>query len=210
MRPVDAPHDSKVIVSACEAAPYNIQRGVKLHDRFWLKSQPYSLREMFTEKECDLAGRFVDGDIYQGFLSGFNYHRWHAPVSGTITHAYLVDGSYYSDLEAEGVDSGGLNDSQGYITSVAARAVVAIECDDAQFGTVACICVGMADVSSCVIDALPGQRVNKGDELGYFQYGGSTWCLVMQPGVVASFVPEGPFSHKEEAVRVNASLAVGR
>jgi phosphatidylserine decarboxylase len=61
-----------------------------------------------------------------------NYHRWHAPVSGTVTHAYLVDGSHYSDLEAEGVDSGGLNDSQGYITSVAVRAVVAFECDDAE------------------------------------------------------------------------------
>jgi hypothetical protein len=32
---------------------------------------------------------------------------------------------------------------------------------------------GMADVSSCVVDALPRQPAYKGDELGYFQYGGS-------------------------------------
>jgi phosphatidylserine decarboxylase len=68
----------------------------------------------------------------------------------------------------------------------------------------------MTDVSSCVIDALPGQRAHKGDELGYFQYGGSTWCLVLQPGVIASFVPEGPFTHKEKPVPVNTSVAVAR
>jgi phosphatidylserine decarboxylase len=210
VRPVAQPDDSKVIVSACEASPYGVHEDVRLQDTFWIKQQPYSLLEMFTGKEAELAPRFVGGTVYQAFLSAFFYHRWHAPVSGKIVKAYLIDGTYYSDAESEGEDPGGLNDSQGYITAVAARAVIVIECDDPAIGEVACIFVGMAEVSSCMIEALPGQHVSKGDELGYFQYGGSTYCLVFQPGVVDSFVRQPPFSDDAPPVHVNAHLCTAR
>jgi phosphatidylserine decarboxylase len=206
-RTVDQPDHPKVIVSACEAAPYNIQEDVKLHDTFWIKSQPYSLQEMFTSAHGELARRFIGGSIFQAFLSAFNYHRWHAPVSGVISKAYAVDGSYYSDADSEGEDPGGLNDSQGYITAVAARAVIVIECDDPAIGQVGCVFVGMADVSWCVIEALPGQRVAKGNELGYFQYGGSTCCLVFEPGVIGSFVPKPPFDDDGPPTKVNTHTA---
>jgi phosphatidylserine decarboxylase len=209
-RPVDQSDNPKVIVSACEAAPYNIQEDVKLHDTFWIKSQPYSLQDMFTSSQAKLAGRFIGGSVYQAFLSAYNYHRWHAPVSGVISKAYTVDGSYYSDADSEGEDPGGLNDSQGYITAVAARAVIVIDCDDPAIGQVGCVFVGMADVSSCVIEALPGQRVAKGDELGYFQYGGSTYCLVFEPGVIRSFVPKPPFDDDRLPIKVNTHIATAQ
>jgi phosphatidylserine decarboxylase len=120
--------------------------------------------------------------VYQAFLSAFFYHRWHAPVSGTIVKAYLVDGTYYSDADAEGYDPSSLNDSQG----------------------------GMAEVSSCMIDALPGQRVRKGEELGYFQYARSTYCLIFRPGVIESFVRQPPFDDKAPPIQVNAPLCTAR
>ncbi|KXU83909.1 phosphatidylserine decarboxylase [Paraburkholderia monticola] len=206
-RPVDEPDDDRVIVSACEAAPYNIQHDVKISDTFWIKSQPYSLQDMLTLHQPELTPRFAGGSVYQAFLSAFNYHRWHAPVSGVITHAYTVDGSYYSNADSEGEDPSGLNDSQGYITALAARAVIVISCDDPAVGQVACVFVGMADVSSCMIEALPGQHVRKGDELGFFQYGGSTCCLVFEPGVIGRFVVEPPFDDNGPPLRVNAAIA---
>ena len=33
----------------------------------------------------------------------------------------------------------------------------------------------------------PGYHARKGEELGYFQYGGSTHCLVFRPGAIAEF-----------------------
>jgi phosphatidylserine decarboxylase len=33
----------------------------------------------------------------------------------------------------------------------------------------------------------PGYHIEKGEELGYFQYGGSTHCLVFRPGAIAEF-----------------------
>jgi phosphatidylserine decarboxylase len=47
----------------------------------------------------------------------------------------------------------------------------------------------MSEVSSCIINKKikPGHKVKKGDELGYFQFGGSTHCLVFQKGVIDKF-----------------------
>ncbi|MGE5344068.1 MAG: phosphatidylserine decarboxylase family protein [Candidatus Omnitrophota bacterium] len=206
-RPVASPNDSKVIVSACEATPYNIQTDVKLQDTFWIKSQPYSLQDMFTASRAKWAELFVGGSVYQAFLSAYNFHRWNTPVTGTIVDAYQVDGTYYSDATSEGLDPAGPNNSQGYITAVAARAVVILKCDDPALGHVACVFVGMAEISSCIIDRKIGEHVQKGDELGYFQYGGSTHCLIFQPGVIQSFIPKPPFDINTQPIAVNSQIA---
>lgn len=105
---------------------------------------------------------------------------------------------------------GGLNDSQGYITTVATRAVIVINCEDPTLGQVGCVFVGMCEVSSCVIEALPGQRVKKGDEIGYFQYGGSTYCLIFEPGVIENFVSQAPFDDQAPEVKINTHIATAK
>lgn len=210
MRPVAGEDDNKLIVSACEAAPYNISHDARDEDAFWIKAQPYSLRDIFGPGKAHLAELFSGGSVYQAFLSAYNYHRWHAPVAGTIVDTFHVDGTYYSCVESEGADPEGLNDSQGYSAAMAARAVITIACDDPAVGTVGCVFIGMAEVSSCMVDVTPGQHVCKGEELGYFQYGGSTYCMFFQPGVVDAFVVQPPLSHDTPPVRVNAALARAR
>ncbi|AOJ07903.1 phosphatidylserine decarboxylase family protein [Burkholderia mayonis] len=207
VRPVASPDDPAVVVSACEAAPYHVAHDLKLLDTFWLKSQPYSLRDIFTAQRGELAQHFVGGSLYQAFLSAYDFHRWHAPVAGRIAQAYLVDGTYYSSTEAEGADPAGLNDSQGYMTAVATRAVIIIDADSPAIGRVACVFVGMGEVSSCVIDALPAQRVKKGEEIGYFQYGGSTYCMIFEPDVIGGFVAHSPYREGASPVHVNAEVA---
>jgi phosphatidylserine decarboxylase len=206
-RPIADPGNNKVIINACESTPYNIQQNVKLYDAFWIKAQPYSLSDIFMRLYQPLAKSFVGGSVYQAFLSAYNYHRWNAPVSGVVSHAYVLDGTYYSDVESEGVDPAGPNDSQGYITAVATRAIIVIECADPTMGRVACVFVGMAEVSSCIIEVDVGQTVQKGDELGYFQYGGSTHCLIFQPNVIQSFVPQPPFDPNAPPLELNTQIA---
>jgi hypothetical protein len=41
---------------------------------------------------------------------------------------------------------------------------------------------GMAEVSSCVVSVKEGQHVRRGDEIDFFQFGGSTHCLVFRRG----------------------------
>ena len=85
-RPVASPDDDKVIVSACESTPDGISTDVKRQDRFWIKSQPYSLEDMLASD--DSVDQFTGGTVYQAFLSATNYHRWHSPVAGTIVRAF--------------------------------------------------------------------------------------------------------------------------
>jgi phosphatidylserine decarboxylase len=186
-RPIADPDDDSVIVSACESTPYSIKNDVQRRDCFWLKSQPYSLEDMLANDES--VDQFVGGSVYQAFLSATNYHRWHAPVAGTIVRAFVKDGTYYSEADSEGSAAVEPTNSQGYLAHVATRAIILIEADDPAIGLVAFVPVGMVEVSSCVIapEITPGHHVGKGDELGHFQFGGSTHCLVFRPGAVADF-----------------------
>jgi phosphatidylserine decarboxylase len=102
-RPIDSPDDDKVIVNASESTPYGIATDVQRQDRFWIKSQPYSLQDMLANDES--VDQFVGGTVYQAFLSATNYHRWHSPVTGTIVRAFVQEGAYYSEADSEGADA---------------------------------------------------------------------------------------------------------
>jgi phosphatidylserine decarboxylase len=186
-RLVASPDDDKVIVSACESTPYAISTDVQRRDRFWIKSQPYSLADMLADD--DAVDEFIGGTVYQAFLSANNYHRWHSPVAGTIVRAFLKEGTYYSEADSEGKDAVEPMNSQSYLAHVSARAIFVIEADDPVIGLMAFVAVGMVEVSSCRIasNAKPGSHVEKGEELGYFQFGGSTHCLVFRSGAIAEF-----------------------
>lgn len=199
-RPVASPDDDSVIVSACESTPYSIKADVQLHDQFWLKAQPYSLNDMLANHE--FASRFVGGTVFQAFLSATNYHHWHSPVAGTIVCAFVKEGTYYSEANSEGPDAVDPTYSQGYLPHVATRAVIVIEADNPAIGLMAFVPVGMVEVSSCLIDPQirPGNHVAKGADLGHFQFGGSTHCLVFQPGTIDTFsVGALPQPHNPQA-----------
>jgi phosphatidylserine decarboxylase len=210
-RPVAEPQDDAVIVSACESTPYRISRDVARHSEFWIKSQPYSLQDMLANDEA--VDQFVGGTVYQGFLSALNYHRWHSPVSGTIVRAYVQPGTYFSEADSEGAEAVEASVSQGYLAHVAARAIILIQADNPAIGLMAFVPVGMVEVSSCVISEgiVPGRHVDKGDELGRFEFGGSTECLVFRPGAVGEFalaaLPQSSDS-AQPIVKVRSRLAV--
>ena len=184
-RPLAGPDDDNVIANACESAPYRLAKNVQLRDRFWIKDQPYSLSHMMAGDP--LAAQFAGGTVYQAFLSALSYHRWHSPVSGRIVKTRLIDGSYYAQTPAVGFDPAGPNESQGYITQVASRALLFIEADNPKIGLMAVMFVGMAEVSSNEITVYEGQHIAKGEQLGMFHFGGSTHTLIFRPQVELDF-----------------------
>lgn len=149
----------------------------------------------------------MGGTVYQAFLSAYNYHRWHSSINGVIKKAWVQKGSYYSLAPGEGVKPNELHVSQPYFTHVATRAIILIECDNPIIGLMAFIPVGMAEVSSCVITVKPGEKVAKGQDIGYFQFGGSTHCLIFRPGAIADFVPEAIPRADAHFVNVNSVIA---
>ncbi|KAH0541560.1 hypothetical protein FGG08_003972 [Glutinoglossum americanum] len=210
VRPVEAPEEDRVIVNSCESAPYRIARKVKAQDRFWVKAQPYSLEHMLAGDTR--ASQFIGGTVYQAFLSAQSYHRWHSPVSGRVVGAYVQPGTYYSEARAEGFpdpDPAAPNDSQGYITQVATRAMIFIEADNPDIGLMCVMPVGMAEVSTCDITVNEGQHVKKGDQLGMFHFGGSTHCLFFRPEVNIMFDLHGQEPGlNAKNINVNAVIAL--
>jgi phosphatidylserine decarboxylase len=212
-RPIADPNDDRVIINACESTPYALKTNVQRHDRFWVKAQPYSLQDMLAGDES--VGQFIGGTVYQAFLDAHNYHRWHSPVTGTIRKAFVQQGTYYSEAESEGEDPEGPKKSQGYIAHVATRAIILIESDEPSIGLIGLIPVGMGEVSSCVTlpGMRPGTRVKKGEEIGYFQFGGSSYCLIFRPGAIADFAIEAlpqPNNPNPPLVLLGARLATAR
>ena len=209
MRPVAEPSNSKAIINACKSAPYAINMNVKECDTFWIKSQPYSLHQMLDGKQVQ---EFVGGTVYQAFLSAENYHRWHSPVSGTIRSIHQVEGTYFAEAASEGFDEAGPINSQGYIAHVATRSLIFIEADEPAIGLLCVVPIGMGEVSSCRVTVHEGRQVNKGEQIGYFQFGGSTHCLVFRKGVISQFaagaIPQGPNGSTSAILKVNALLAV--
>jgi phosphatidylserine decarboxylase len=51
---------------------------------------------------------------------------------------------------------------------------------DSPFGLVACLPMGMAQVSSVTITAEKGVTLRKGEELGYFKFGGSDFVMCFE------------------------------
>jgi phosphatidylserine decarboxylase len=206
-RPVSRPKDPKVIVSANDGIVSTIARGVKRSDEFWLKGQPYSIVNMLNGDE-DYVERFTGGDVFQSFLSGANYHRWHSPIDGVVCQVELVEALMFSDLEATNPDPGAATNDLGYETAVNTRGLVYVESKDPVIGTVCVMPIGITEISSVRFSVKQGQTVTKGQELGYFSYGGSTLALVFQPGAVDRFTVEAPEFPKQPPISVNAQIAI--
>lgn len=214
IRPISEPDNDNIITNACESAPLGVATNVSLSDNFWLKGMPYSLENMLDWD--DYTSQFVGGTVYQAFLSALSFHRWHSPVNGTVVKTRIVNGTYYSENlsqsffnRKEGPDNIGPNNSQKFLSAVATRALIFIQADNPAIGLMCVMPIGMAEVSSCEITVEPGDRVNKGDEIGMFHFGGSTHCLIFGPDVQLQFETYGetPGLDAQNNIRVNTKIA---
>jgi phosphatidylserine decarboxylase len=180
--------DPKVDVNiGCETTPWEYRDGVKLESRFWMKDVNYSLLDIFGGQR-QWAQLFEGGELYQGFLSATHYHRWRAPLDGTLVRSWVEPGTYFAQRPAQGEDPGTWEgtESQPYLAHVAARAIFIFHHETV--GYVALVCIGMVEVSTCVIEpstfivpegASP-VPVTRGSEIGHFEFGGSTHMMIFQ------------------------------
>ncbi|KIJ60137.1 hypothetical protein HYDPIDRAFT_117603 [Hydnomerulius pinastri MD-312] len=179
VRPVINPNNPNFINAACEAKVHQIKSGVKAVDRFWLKEHPYSLNHMLNGDP--LASQFVGGTVYQAILSSLDYHHWHSPIDGVVKKAYRVPGTYYAARLDDDPDPDIMSRSQDFVTAVSARALIFIESDNPSIGLMCFVGVGLGEVSTCEIVVNEGDRLEKGDPIGAFHFGGSTHCLIFRP-----------------------------
>lgn len=189
--PVPAmPFAKATIYNAYGSTPIWLRRhhDVDEKSKFWLKHQPYSLADMLDNDT--FTPQFVQGTVYQAYLSALSYHRWDSPVSRIIVRAFNIPGTYYSADYFEGFANphGGPNAlapnrSQAYTAQVAAKAVIFIQAEEPDIGLMVFVAMGMCECSSNEVTVAEGQKVKAGKQIGLFHFGGSTHCLLFRKGV---------------------------
>eukprot|EP01105_Mastigella_eilhardi_P001069 TRINITY_DN1134_c0_g1_i4.p1 TRINITY_DN1134_c0_g1~~TRINITY_DN1134_c0_g1_i4.p1 ORF type:complete len:584 (-),score=86.77 TRINITY_DN1134_c0_g1_i4:61-1812(-) len=171
-RPITAPDDGAVVVSPADSRIL-VYESVDLATSVWIKGEGFTLEKLLVSKA--LATEYEHGSMVIARLAPQDYHRVHTPVSGVLGSYACVGGTYYT------VNPIAINQSVDVLGSNR-RLIAYIE--SPLYGKVYFILVGAVMVGSIVLTAVPGAPLNKGDEVGYFAFGGSTVLLLFAHGKV--------------------------
>ena len=210
MRPIADLGDDHALVSPADSTFigwWQISEQSKIyveHDSLDVKGLQWSIHQLLEGSAY--ADRFRGGIFTHSFLNTFDYHRWHSPVRGRVLEARVIQGQACMDIGVKSAIVGGqarnvldARDGTGY-QFVQTRGLIVI---DSPVGLVACLPMGMAQVSSVVITAETGKTLHKGEELGYFQFGGSDFVMVFERASNVQLV-------SQQQVHYNQGTWIGR
>jgi len=190
LRPITEPGSNLVATSPADCVfqhAYDIDADSNIPAITIKNTHKYgNIRQLIEgSRYCD---SFAGGTFVHYMLKPSSYHRFHLPVSGRIEESFRVSGTVCMHV--------GLDD-KNFVASDSAttgfeftqnRGVVTVDTsasDGGDIGIVAVIPVGMAHVSSVVITAADDTQMAKGEEFGYFQFGGSDIIVLFQEAAAA-------------------------
>lgn len=139
---------------------------------FIIKGYQFNVQEFLQDDS--LAQHFRNPSLMIIRLCPADYHRYHFPVSGNITFEKKVDGDYYS------VSPIALKKKVELLT-MNKREFTIIE--SPVFGSVLMMEVGATMVGS-MLRTYKDSIVAKGEEKGYFRFGGSTVVLLFEEAIL--------------------------
>lgn len=210
-RPIDGVGDPAVINSPNDGVAWAVQYDVKASDAFWLKSQSYSLADMLNYSP--LTDRFVGGIVYQTYVNGgADWHRFTSPIDGVVVEAEIITGYAWTETDTTAPDPTSGTYSQGWAAGVATRGLIFIDSGVPSLGIVCVIPIGLTEVSSLDCFVKAGDVVKKGDQLGWFSFGGSSFAIVFQPGAIKELLvlpPDKDRNHQpKDTLRTNWRFAI--
>ena len=173
-RPIAAPHDDTVIVSPADAV-FMGQWPVDENSNITVKGVNWSISELLGDSQH--ADEFANGIYTHSFLYIDDYHRYHVPVGGVVREVRNIPGKVYMDVRRNPDGSLDVVDGDTYQFNQE-RGLVVVDSPDV--GLVAVLPIGMAYVSSVNLTPEVGATLQKGDEFGYFLFGGSDIVTVFQ------------------------------
>jgi len=134
-----------------------------------VKGLTYSLDELLAHKQWNTSYNGGTALIFR--LSPLDYHRFHFVDSGTANEARTISG-YYQSVNPIAL----AKIPRLYVENK--RTITSFHSD--HFGEILYVEVGATNVGTINQTFQPGQRISKGDEKGYFKFGGSTVILFIE------------------------------
>ncbi len=188
LRPITAPENNLVVTSPTDCtfkARYDIDKNSQLPDIPIKKTHKYASIEDLLEGS-NYKSAYANGTFVHYFLGPYSYHRFHAPVAGIVKECYPIHGLVYLDVHINNKQFDAPDSSEDAYEFAQARGVITIDTTNSPYGSVGVITiipVGMCQVSSVNMTATVGSELLKGDEFGYFLFGGSDIIVLFQKGV---------------------------
>lgn len=188
LRPIDSPNDNRVVTTPADCTfrkKYQIDENSNIAEIVVKQTHRFGNIHQLLEGS-KYADSFANGTFVHYFLGPYSYHRFHVPVSGIIKESYAIKGLTFLEVNVakNGQFDAPDNAENGY-QFLQARGVITIDTTNSphgDMGIVAVIPIGMCQVSSVHMTAVPETNAAKGDEFGYFKFGGSDIILLFQEG----------------------------
>lgn len=212
-RPVAAVNDDHIIVSPADSTNDG-QWEVNSDSQVYIKGLEWSIEELLegSKYKDDFSG----GIWIHQFLNTVDYHRQHAAVGGKVLEARVIQGATWLGVTAEPIEGDAQGrqhivrrkltalDEAGY-QFIQTRGLIVIQ---SKIGKVAILPMGMAQVSSIVVTAEEGVTLRKGEEISYFQFGGSDIVMVFERASNVSVTAQ-PGVHYRTGTRIAEAFPVG-
>lgn len=163
-RPIDM--DARALIAPCDStlSVYNITG----ENVFAVKGAKYTVRTLLQNNE--LAEKYRGGMCLIFRLMPHHYHRYIYPDNGIKSENVFIQGKLHTVREVA-------HKYSVYVTNSREYTIL----DTENFGQVVFMEVGALMVGRIVNHHQAGS-FNRGDEKGYFEYGGSTIIMLMQKG----------------------------
>lgn len=189
VRPLAFPDDNTVVTAPADCIINMIVDDLTEQTAIQAKNVSLNLNQLLNGSEH--AKKFVGGTAVSCILMPNTYHRYHSPVSGKVIESNAdVMGDYFGikdfpDLLEKG-DVGYGYDYSDF--EVFRRGYLIIQTPN--YGLVGMIPVGLNTIGSVVFSdqfklitsSDTPVPIAKGEQVGYFKYGGSLNILLFQPG----------------------------
>lgn len=166
-RPIASGNDVAVLPAD---GRYLVYENIHAEDGFLVKGHKFSLEELVHN--ATLAHKYTQGSMVIARLAPVDYHRFHFPVNCKPEAPKEIKGPLFS------VNPLALKDN---IHILSRNKRVITECHTKNFGTILYIEVGATFVGTVHQSFVPGEFYAKGDEKGYFSFGGSSLILLFEP-----------------------------
>jgi len=169
LRPSARPISDSPLICPADGR-YWVCPSISRSEGFLVKGRWFDLDSLLQSKE--MAEQYSGGAMVMARLCPTDYHRFHFPCSGHVGQSRQLPGSLRS------VNPWATHNRMS-IFSENKRAITLLE--NESFGQVLIVEVGATCVGTIHQTFLPDQEVEKGDEKGYFSFGGSSMILLFEP-----------------------------
>ena len=164
--------DDNILISPCDGK-ISAYEDINLNEIVQIKGFTYSLKELLQDNK--IYNLYDNGTCLIFRLCPTDYHRFHFIDDGVCGDTTKIKGDYYS------------------VNPIALKSITKLFCQNKRewsifhsdnFGDVIYMEVGATCVGTIIQSYSPNTKITKGDEKGFFKFGGSTVILFFKKNAI--------------------------